>query len=382
MPTRLYCLDVARGLAAFSVILWHWQHFFYSAPGTLSAEFQRESQPLYEVLYPFYNHGGRYAVSFFFILSGFIFFWLYGDKIKLRIFSLKSFCLARFSRLYPLHFLSLLIVLALQSLYKEEYQDYFVYPFNDSFHFGLNLIFGSHWGFEKGLSFNAPIWSVSVEIGLYAVFFLVVATKRSSWIYLVAFIVILFLSRRFGLSIRWQGPLATFFLGGLTFYGLQFYLNNDWRSRFTDLLLITFPIAGWVLLAVSNSIIVVALTRYSLLIPIVFPSTIFGLVLFELVVNVPFSKVKWIGDCTYSSYLLHFPLQLLFALAVPHYFPEVEEAFYSTWMLLLFILLLIPLSLISFNFFEVPLQNYTRQVGKRLLKIEQVGADNGDKCRA
>ncbi|MDF7795325.1 hypothetical protein [Pseudomonas syringae] len=26
---RLYTLDVLRGVAALSVVFWHWQHFFY-----------------------------------------------------------------------------------------------------------------------------------------------------------------------------------------------------------------------------------------------------------------------------------------------------------------------------------------------------------------
>ena len=27
LPNRLYNLDVARGIASLSVVLWHWQHF-------------------------------------------------------------------------------------------------------------------------------------------------------------------------------------------------------------------------------------------------------------------------------------------------------------------------------------------------------------------
>ena len=34
----------------------------------------------------------------------------------------------------------------------------------------LNLFFASSWGLERGPSFNGPIWSVSVEVAIYAVF--------------------------------------------------------------------------------------------------------------------------------------------------------------------------------------------------------------------
>lgn len=369
MPLRLNCLDVARGFAAFSVVLWHWQHFFYSGSGTQSPEFRRELQPLYEILSPFYNYGAN-AVPFFFILSGFVFFWLYGKSGRKRSYSLKSFVLARFSRLYPLHFLTLLLVLLLQYIYMEEHQDYFVYPFNDAFHFGLNLIFGSHWGFEQGHSFNAPIWSVSVEIGLYAVFFVAVLTKRSSFIYLVIFIVILYLIPKFGYSIGpWRSALENFFTGGLTFYCIQFYLKLEWRNYLTDMMLIIFPITAWTLMSQSDSFSTIVLNRYSLLSRLIFPSTIVGLVLLELTVKVPFSKLRRIGDCTYSSYLLHFPLQLLFAILASQ-FSCSEQLFYSTSILVLFSLMLFLLSLFTFHFFEVPAQNFIRKVGKRFLKLE------------
>jgi peptidoglycan/LPS O-acetylase OafA/YrhL len=46
-----------------------------------------------------------------------------------------------------------------------------IYPYNDAYHFMLHVFFMSHWGFEVGESFNQPIWSVSVEIFIYIVFF-------------------------------------------------------------------------------------------------------------------------------------------------------------------------------------------------------------------
>ena len=40
-----------------------------------------------------------------------------------------------------------------------------------SFGFILNFFLVSGWGFEKGPSFNGPVWSVSVEIIIYFFFF-------------------------------------------------------------------------------------------------------------------------------------------------------------------------------------------------------------------
>jgi len=75
-----------------------------------------------------------------------------------------QFFVLRFSRLYPLHFATLIFVATLQlgSLSLDGYS--IVYPCNDVYHFVLNLFFASVWGFEQCASFNAPVWSVSVEV--------------------------------------------------------------------------------------------------------------------------------------------------------------------------------------------------------------------------
>ena len=112
-PRHLHSLDIARGLAALAVVLWHWQHFFFV--GTqLRSDFQPDRLPLHGVLRVFYEHGSL-AVSLFFSLSGFVFFWLYSSQIatgslKLRAFFAqrrtwasramrRAFCDARIARL-------------------------------------------------------------------------------------------------------------------------------------------------------------------------------------------------------------------------------------------------------------------------------------------
>ena len=58
---RFLGLDTLRGLAAFGVMLGHYEHFALDAT------------PLRDVLLFFYDHSGR-LVEFFICLSGFIFF--------------------------------------------------------------------------------------------------------------------------------------------------------------------------------------------------------------------------------------------------------------------------------------------------------------------
>ena len=77
----------------------------------------------------------------------------------------------RLSRLNPLHLVNLVLVAGLQWQKMRSQGGYFVDHLNDAYHFALNLFFATAWGFEEGFSFNAPIWSVSIEVLLYGLFF-------------------------------------------------------------------------------------------------------------------------------------------------------------------------------------------------------------------
>jgi peptidoglycan/LPS O-acetylase OafA/YrhL len=138
--------------------------------GSQPGAFAMERLPLFEVLFPFYTDGWL-AVDLFFSLSGFVFYWLYARAVAEQAITLRNFAVLRFSRLYPLHFATLLAIAAGQLWFMRSTGSYFVYPENDAEHFLLNLFFVSSWGFERGYSFNGPVWSVSVEMLLYLVFF-------------------------------------------------------------------------------------------------------------------------------------------------------------------------------------------------------------------
>lgn len=171
-PDRLYALDVSRGVAALSVVIWHWQHFAYQG-GALTKGFEQNTMPLFSLLQLFYEMGHA-GVQYFFLLSGFVFFWLYKKPIRNREILPTTFFLQRFSRLYPLHFVTLLVVALLQLLFISHEGNFFVYPFNDINNFILHLGFANAWSSSSVMSFNAPAWSVSIEVLLYCLFFPIV----------------------------------------------------------------------------------------------------------------------------------------------------------------------------------------------------------------
>ncbi|WP_405410908.1 acyltransferase family protein [Maribacter sp. Asnod1-A12] len=372
-PKRLYALDISRAFASIAVILWHWQHFYYN--GTLlDQNFDRVSQPFYSFLRIFYEQGGR-GIQFFFLLSGFVFFWIYYDAVKTKRVSIKDFFLARFSRLYPLHFLTLMIVLFLQLLYFSREGTYFVYEFNDLYHFILNLFFASQWGIEQGWSFNGPVWSVSIEILLYFIFFIVAVKKIGNFFFCISISLLAFVVSSFFSDHSIFVGLTSFFFGGVLYQFIRLMTSKYFRYNY---LIYVVCAVSWILVITNIYLVEFSenLIAYGFLgksvvvmfpIYILFPSTVASLAIFEISSYHSSSKVigslkslSWIGDITYSSYLLHFPLQLLAVYAVSY--GILEDRFYLTrWFFILFFVLLLPLSYVTFLKFEKPMQRWIRK---------------------
>ncbi len=361
LPSRIHSLDTLRGIAALSVVLWHWQHFFYSAnkPGV----YEIERQPFYDSLSMFYRHGSL-AVELFFCISGFVFFWLYSRKISSGNISPAKFFIDRFSRLYPLHIITFLIVAALQLYYIKINQSYFIYQLNDIYHALLNIFLIPSWGFENGYSFNGPIWSVSIEAMLYCVFF-VICIRNSSIIFLTSCLI------GFGLFIYPDshkigiGFLA-FFCGGAAFIALEKAIKIFGR-RIAAITSIVIAFAALSYLILSTQINILILTG------LIFPTLITALISIELLIPKLFTRTTFIGDLSYSSYLIHFPLQIVFAIVFDH-FGFNRSIFYSLWMLPLFMAILIPLSFASHRLFEVPAQRAIRSAFRKRAEKKMLAA--------
>jgi peptidoglycan/LPS O-acetylase OafA/YrhL len=363
-PQRFYSLDVLRGIAALSVVLWHWQHFF--APlNPRGVPLELERQPFFPYLSFFYRHGST-AVELFFCMSGFVFFWLYSAPVAQREISFGRFAMLRLSRLYPLHLATLLFVAAGQMAYRWITEHDFVYTGNDTYHFILNLLFMSSWGFQKAFSFNAPIWSVSVEIFLYLVFFALCRFLRPGLpaiaLGIGAGCILLDSVAPLGLG------LVFFFLGGLTYRVYEAIVRRGvWSaSRFVPLLTVAcWAGAVWFAARQPAPGLAPVMRRFggdsfSIAIYLLFPLTVLSLALVETRRGQLGKRVAFIGDLTYSSYLLHFPLQLVLAMAVAA-FSVPPQNLYSRALFLAFIAVLCVVSYVSYHWFEIPLQRLIRK---------------------
>jgi peptidoglycan/LPS O-acetylase OafA/YrhL len=353
LPTRFYLLDVARGIAALSVVIWHYQHFYYGPNKALPINFSRSDQPFYKIFWLFYEHGSQ-AIHFFFCLSGFIFFWIYLEKIRNNEVDAKSFFILRFSRLYPLHFVTLIFVAIFQFVFMEFNGNFVVFQYNDLENFFLNLFFISYWGFPHVWSFNGPVWSVSAEVFAYSVFFLF-ATMGLRKIWHV--IIVLLLTYPF---VKPNNNLAqvifSFFVGGGTY--LIFDLLVKRYLTFSKKLLFVPPLVAVILLSslfigtTADSTI----KNYALDV-FLFPCIILLCALLQMVKFDLGKNISLIGDLSYSTYLLHFPLQLIL-IGFSQYFGY--QFRFGPIFFVLYFALLLNISFIVYKKFEVPAQKYIR----------------------
>jgi len=364
--SRFVSLDALRGVAALAVVFWHWHNFFYN--GTAPPTVDRSALPLYSVFFLFYERGWM-AVDIFFSLSGFIFFWLYSSRIADRSVGVAEFSILRLSRLYPLHLLTLVAVALFQWEFKRRTGDFFVYSLNDAYHFVLNLFFVSGWRTSFGDSFNAPVWSVSVEMFLYGAFFALCRWSRPTWPRLLALIII-------GAVLKFYIPIGrgifSFFLGGATYYVYTMLVSRGNLRRLLAPLLTTATV-GWLFAALairfsyfaqnastSSSNEMVFRGANLLVTGLLMPFTILTLAVTETV-NRGFGKgLAWLGDISYSSYMIHFPLQLVVFYAVS-VLGISADIFFSPLSLVGFLLLLIGLSLLSYHRIERPAQKAIRK---------------------
>jgi peptidoglycan/LPS O-acetylase OafA/YrhL len=361
IPDRLHSLDALRGVAALSVVFWHWQHFFFEGPAP-APSFRIEAQPLFGVFFLLYRRG-ILAVDLFFALSGFIFFWLYSRPIAEGRVKAFDFAVLRFSRLYPLHLLTLLLVALGQLNYKRLGGHPFIYTENDLYHFVLNLGMASSIGLERGFSFNAPFWSVSVEVLLYAIFFLLCRWVGPRLFAMIALSLLGFTVLP-ALYLPAARGLSSFFLGGLV-HRLYLAIAASRRARALSKAITVLAVVLWAgtfLFSRRDMSLAPLFGRFSEDFPtvVLFPVTILALALGETAGSRLGARLSVLGDLSYSSYLWHFPLQLALATAA-RAAGIGAQAFTSPLMLLAFFALLIPVSLASHHYFEAPGQKLLRR---------------------
>ena len=354
---KLYLLELLRFLAALCIFFGHYCHFYdYFKIPSSDGYFYKVNPQL-----------GVLAVPIFFMMSGAIFTRNYEEKISKKLISFKNFALKRVARLYPLHFFTLSLVALLQFCIFSLQSEYFVYEINDLKHFFLNLFFISHWGFESGNSFNSPVWSVSHEIFIYIVFYLLcIASRYVNFLALNFLLIIFFIPY---LQSLFSYPLlkSTFaFIVGAFVYKILYLIFANIESRRISLalgisliILATYLEYSIYYLGLIPGHLQSHLISNGLPLGFLGPCILLTTITIDLNVR-DYTRngtkfLNFLGGISYSTYLLHFPIQLLFIL----FTLLVGTIQFQSWQILItYTLTVLFFATCSFYLFEKPMQHY------------------------
>ena len=348
-PSRFTLIDALRGVAAIAVLFYHYMHFFMAGTDHTRQLAFLHRQPAQAWLSPLYEYG-FYAVQVFWIISGFVFAMVYLGRQA----TTREFVINRLARLYPLHLLTLLIVALLQGIALRQLGHTLFYDNYDWPHFALQLGFASDWLNWTDHSFNGPIWSVSVEVLIYAVFWLLrPVLERVGWIGLSAIILLCLLGNVVGAYTR--VPMCGFyFFEGVALARLHGQLGTRVGGRLA---------AGLALIALGGAGLAWggAMPREALGIPGLAGAAVLLLAGAERAAPPLLRRAgQWLGDNTYGLYLWHVPVQMAVILALLPYFDPAELA-QNGWFLAAFVLGTTALARASFVLFERPMREWIRR---------------------
>jgi peptidoglycan/LPS O-acetylase OafA/YrhL len=368
-PPRYDALDGLRGIAAFLVAFVY--HYSMFSPETL---------PFAGLLYWPY-HFGWTLIDLFYVLSGFIFFQKYGRSIASHSFSLKKYCVLRFSRLYPLHWLMLLVV-AFFVLFRQ-FNGLSYFPFDGAFKYSpllflLNIPLMQYgWFYSAYKSFNGNAWTLSIEVMMYLLFFALAYFSRSvKGVFLggVVFVcvgVLLGALKQFGFDFPILGVcqgMIGFFMGCVTAGIFNFCCENGVLRR-----VFTFISVGLILLALFLSFAVIFLPFFSGILLyssmgywvlvysfMLFPSLIFLCLRFKLLYDIlSLGFLRYLGRISFSIYLIHFPAALIITSVAEFFHLGIDYS--SKFVFFAFMVLVLFLSTLSHFYFEMPIQTRIRR---------------------
>jgi peptidoglycan/LPS O-acetylase OafA/YrhL len=241
----------------------------------------------------------------------------------------------------------------LQYCYFRSHRQYFIYRDNSISAFIEHLLFASNWIKTQTLSFNAPIWSVSAEILVYFGFFAVVRAAGPAPATALA---VCALSWVLGhVKFNYIIPVNSAVLKcALVFFagGFALWLSRQRRGLVSSLsiLAMTVVLLASGLIHVDSGVILV-LTVCSVVVFARLGELKTGLGLLK--------RLAFLGNATYSSYLLHFPIQLGMVLIVDA-LGYSRSIFLMPVMFVTYLSLVIGTSLAVYRLFERPAQRWMR----------------------
>lgn len=302
---RLDALTGIRGIAAWLVVFYHVRASVQTiVPQAVIDLFAK----------------GYLAVDLFFVLSGFVLWFNYGGRLREGGRAQAwPFLWRRFARVWPLHafILALFVALALTLVVTGNPNPR--YPFAE---LPLHILLLQNWGMTDHLSWNDPAWSISTEFAAYLVFPLIAASAR--WDRMsTAMLVSIALALCAGIALLFtaagNGSLGGYIaqigvwrcLGEFCLGIVACLLWSKWHGRPHAA---AWPALGCCIVLATGLLLGLPETVF---VPAAFFCGILALALDRGTVSRLLSTrvAVYLGEISYSTYLAHFLLWILFKIA-------------------------------------------------------------------
>lgn len=299
-------LDGLKGIASIMIVIFHYTHFGID---------RLPHRDVFGLVYTY----GWYLVDMFFIISGYLFWKVYAERIIDKDVSLAKFVGQRMLKLWPLFLLTTFFSGIFNSVL------YFLngWPHMhkvDLYDLVLNLVGMQSSGAQNDAGFNGPAWYLGTLVICYVVYYIIVKVfierlkcrKLDCLIVLTMILVVLY---KGGYAI----PLCSFdcvrgymgfALGGL----VHIVINSDKKefARTISYIVILITIAMGIVFNVYRKIDIFgdSLIYFSIA---VWPSVLIicctdGGVMKLLGIK----PIQWIASISFSLYLWHFVIEILF----------------------------------------------------------------------
>jgi peptidoglycan/LPS O-acetylase OafA/YrhL len=315
---ELKALTSVRGIAAWLVVLFHIRKSCPWLP-----------QDVIDVLAK-----GYLAVDFFFLLSGFVIWISYADRIRSGgRAAIPAFLQRRIARIWPLHIVMLSFAAALAVALAATGRGSPAFPFHE---LPLHVLLLQNWGFTDHLTWNDPAWSISCELGAYLLFPILALSidwrKLPSWALIAAIMALLALlhlifaasgATSMGQLIPSHGLIRCVleFAAGTAIAALWLRWREQWKGpALIAACLSATAIAAWWLGAPET-----------LTVPAAFAAGLLALALTAQHPGNPLeaAPIHYLGEISYATYLSHYMLWFAFKLLVvrdAHAVPPLEVA--------------------------------------------------------
>jgi len=336
----------------------------------------------------FFGHAKAYlalpkaelAVDYFFILSGFVLTHAYKDRVLAPQF-LASFIRDRVARLYPLHLATLAVLVFFNIWFLEvtngqwleqgwSYQDGRTYTLS------LSLLLLNNVGLTpSGPSWNAPAWSISVELWVNILLAVLAVVSRRHFIRLCAaaflgcYLILFVYVGALGDFYRNIGPLNTGILRGLAGMSAGIICYAVYRAL--------LPVLPGKITVIAIAVALVLLQFWLIAGGIAFKHSDFLIVPASgvTVIAVALAEthhrgtrydgaLEWLGECSYAIYMTHW-IVLVFINYFLIYAWRLDINLHDPVHFISVVVAVLVLSRLSFVLIERPGKRFIRGLSKR-----------------